>query len=75
VNASLATEESQRIARLSRILTLAKETFEDSDKAARWLQAPNPALEGDRPLDRLHTDVEARSVEKVLGRIAYGVYS
>jgi putative toxin-antitoxin system antitoxin component (TIGR02293 family) len=75
MNASLATEESQRIARLSRILMLAKETFENSDKADRWLRAPNSALEGDRPLDRLHTDVEARSVEKVLGRIAYGVYS
>jgi putative toxin-antitoxin system antitoxin component (TIGR02293 family) len=54
---------------------LAKETFEDSDKADRWLRTPKLALEGDRPLDRLHTDAEAQSVEKVLGRIAHGVYS
>jgi putative toxin-antitoxin system antitoxin component (TIGR02293 family) len=60
---SLATEECQRIARLSRILMLAKETFEDSDKADRWLRTPKLALEGDRPLDRLHTDAEAQSVE------------
>jgi len=30
---------------------------------------------GERPFDRLDTDAGAQSVETVLGRIAYGVFS
>ncbi|HVH86567.1 MAG TPA: MbcA/ParS/Xre antitoxin family protein [Terriglobales bacterium] len=30
---------------------------------------------GERPLDQLDTDMGTRTVEDVLGRIAYGVYS
>jgi len=32
-------------------------------------------LGGERPLDQLDTDVGAREVEDILGRIAYGIYS
>jgi putative toxin-antitoxin system antitoxin component (TIGR02293 family) len=71
----LTAEESDRTVRLARVLALAKETLGDREKAGRWLQTPNRALEGDRPFDRLDTDAGVRSVEQVLGRIAYGVYS
>jgi putative toxin-antitoxin system antitoxin component (TIGR02293 family) len=75
VNALLTAEESDRMVRLARVLALAKETLGDMEKAGRWLQTSNRALEGDRPFDRLDTDAGVRSVEQVLGRIAYGVYS
>jgi putative toxin-antitoxin system antitoxin component (TIGR02293 family) len=75
VNALLTAEESDRMVRLARVLALAKETLGDMEKAGRWLQTSNRALEGDRPFDRLDTDTGVRSVEQVLGRIAYGVYS
>jgi putative toxin-antitoxin system antitoxin component (TIGR02293 family) len=75
VNALLTAEESDRLVRLARVLALAKETLGDMEKAGRWLQTSNRALEGDRPFDRLDTDTGVRSVEQVLGRIAYGVYS
>jgi putative toxin-antitoxin system antitoxin component (TIGR02293 family) len=75
VNALLTAEESDRMVRLARVLALAKETLGDMEKAARWLQTANRALEGDRPFDRLDTDAGVRSVEQILGRIAYGVYS
>jgi putative toxin-antitoxin system antitoxin component (TIGR02293 family) len=74
-NALLTAEESDRMVRLARVLALAKETLGDMQKAGRWLQTANRALEGDRPFDRLDTDTGVRSVEQVLGRIAYGVYS
>lgn len=67
--------ESDPMVRLVRILALARETLGDDDKATRWLEAPNRALEGDRPRDRLDTDAGFRSVVNILGRIAYGVYS
>jgi len=75
INARLTAEESDRMVRLARVLALAKETLGTMDKAGRWLQTPNRALEGERPFDRLDTDAGVRSVEQVLGRIAYGVYS
>ena len=49
--------------------------FGDQEKAIVWLGTPNRALGGDRPLDLLDTDMGARMVEDILGRIAYGVYS
>lgn len=74
-NGRLTAAESDRVVRLARILALAKETLGSMDKAGRWLQTPNRALEGDRPIDRLDTDIGVRSVEQVLGRIEYGLYS
>ncbi len=75
IHARLTAEESDRMVRLARVLALAKETLGDMEKSGRWLQTPNRALEGDRPFDLLDTDAGVRSVEQVLGRISYGVYS
>jgi putative toxin-antitoxin system antitoxin component (TIGR02293 family) len=74
-NSRLTAAESDRVVRLARILAQAKETLGDMEKAGRWLQTSNRALEGDKPIDRLDTDIGARSVEQVLGRIEYGLYS
>jgi len=71
----LSAEESDRTVRLARVLALAKDTLGDMAKASRWLQTPNRALEGDAPFELLDTDAGVQSVETVLGRIAYGVYS
>jgi putative toxin-antitoxin system antitoxin component (TIGR02293 family) len=74
-NRRLTAAESDRVVRLARILALAKETLGSMEKASRWLQTPNRALEGEQPIDRLDTDIGVRSVEQVLGRIEYGLYS
>lgn len=71
----LTAAESDRTVRLARVFAGAVEMIGDQDKAAEWLQTPNRALGGERPLDQLDTDVGARTVEDILGRIAYGVYS
>jgi putative toxin-antitoxin system antitoxin component (TIGR02293 family) len=64
-----------RIVRLARVLALAADTFGDTAKASRWLQTPNRVLQGQTPFELLDTDTGVQSVETVLGRIAYGVYS
>jgi len=74
-NGRLTAAESDRVVRLARVLALAKETLGEMEKASRWLQTSNRALEGDKPIDRLDTDIGVRSVEQVLGRIEYGLYS
>jgi putative toxin-antitoxin system antitoxin component (TIGR02293 family) len=71
----LTAAESDRTVRLARIFAHAVEMIGDQTKAVQWLGTPNRALGGARPMDELDTDVGARSVEDLLGRIAYGVYS
>jgi putative toxin-antitoxin system antitoxin component (TIGR02293 family) len=71
----LSVEESDRTVRLARVVALAKDTLGTAEKASLWLQTPNAVLGGHAPLTMLDTDVGTRSVETVLGRIAWGVYS
>ncbi|MBK9168771.1 MAG: DUF2384 domain-containing protein [Bryobacterales bacterium] len=68
----LARHESDRLYRLARIVALAKRSLGDDNKAIRWLRSPNRALGGSTPLQLIDTEPGARSVENVLGRIAYG---
>lgn len=71
----LSSVESDRTVRLARVLSLASEILGDKMKASRWLQTPNRVLDGQSPFDLLDTDAGVQSVETVLGRIAFGVYS
>lgn len=71
----LRRDESDRLFRLVRIAEQATQVLGSRDKASRWLHASNRALGGQPPLTLLDTDLGARQVEEVLGRIEYGVYS
>jgi putative toxin-antitoxin system antitoxin component (TIGR02293 family) len=68
----LARYESDRLYRLARIVALADEFLGDHQRAIRWLRRPNRALGGISPVEALDTELGARQVENILGRIAYG---
>jgi putative toxin-antitoxin system antitoxin component (TIGR02293 family) len=68
----LARYESDRLYRLARIVALAKHYLGNDETARRWLRRPNRALGGSAPLQLIDTELGARAVENVLGRIAYG---
>ena len=68
----LARYESDRVYRLARIVALAKSSLGGRDPATRWLKRPNRALGGKAPLSVIDTELGARAVENVLGRIAFG---
>ena len=68
----LARYESDRLYRLARIVALAKHYLGNEEAAHRWLKRPNRALGGRTPLALIDTELGARAVENVLGRIAYG---
>jgi putative toxin-antitoxin system antitoxin component (TIGR02293 family) len=68
----LAHSESDRLYRLARISALAKRYLGNQASANRWLKRPNRALGGCAPLQFIDTELGARAVENVLGRIAYG---
>ena len=71
-NGRLARYESDRLYRLARIVALANEFLGDHETAIRWLKRPNRALGGVAPVAALDTELGARQVENILGRIAYG---
>lgn len=71
----LRADESDRLFRLSRIATLAKEILGNREKATRWLHQANRALGNATPLRHMDTELGARQVEDLLLRIAHGVYS
>jgi len=64
---------TRRLSQHSRLT--ATEMIGNADKAAQWLRTPNRALGGEIPIDQLDTDLGAKEIENILGRIAYGVYS
>ena len=71
----LSPDESDKVMRLSRLLEHAKKVFGDVDKARAWLKHPQYGLGGAVPLDYAETEIGAREVDDLLGRIDYGVYS
>jgi len=68
----LAGYGSDRIYRLARIVALANHYIGNGEAATRWLKRTNRALGGATPLESIDTELGARTVEDVLGRIAYG---
>jgi putative toxin-antitoxin system antitoxin component (TIGR02293 family) len=70
----LTAAESDRVARVARVLARAEEAIGDKARARRWLTEPTAALGGHRPLELLDSDLGTGQVERVLGRIEYGVY-
>jgi len=71
----LSPHESDKVVRFSRLLRHALDVFGDLDKARAWLKHPQYGLAGAVPLDYAETEVGAREVDDLLGRIDYGVYS
>ena len=68
----LARYESDRLYRLARLVAIASQYLGDQERARCWLKHPNRALGGIAPLAAIETEVGARQVENILGRIAYG---
>lgn len=72
---TLKASVSERLFRVSALFQKALEVLEDRIEAQRWFTTPKKALGGKTPLEYSETDVGAREVEDLLGRIEYGVYS
>lgn len=72
---TLSPEEGDHVLRLAALLERATRLFEDEADAADWLRSPNVALGGIAPLAFADTELGAREVDDLLGRIEHGVYS
>jgi len=73
-NRPLDPDHSDRLMRFQRLFGIAIELFDGNETYAReWLKRPERALGNLRPIDVAETEAGAREVEKVIGRLEYGV--
>jgi putative toxin-antitoxin system antitoxin component (TIGR02293 family) len=71
----LSHEETDRVVRVARILSLAEEIFASREKALMWLRMPDERLENRTPLKMLTTESGGRLVENMLWQIDEGIYT
>ena len=71
---ALTLDEADALARLRRVVAMARRVLGREEAAQEWLRLPNPALSGEVPIRMARTDLGGREVEAVLGRLEHGVY-
>jgi len=71
----LSPQESDRVMRFWKLIRQAVKLFGSIDRARAWLKHPQFGLGGAVPLDFAKTEIGAREVEDLLGRIEFSVYS
>ena len=72
----LPPEEADRLVRASRVFERTADLFEgDAAAATQWLRTPQPGLGNRKPLELASTDIGAREVEDLIGRLEHGVFS
>ena len=75
IQGKIDKEESEKLVRYQRLLKKAEGVFGDAKGAREWLTNNQAGLGNAVPLEFAKTEIGAREVENLLGRIEYGVYS
>jgi putative toxin-antitoxin system antitoxin component (TIGR02293 family) len=70
----LTVEESDRVLRAIRVLSLAESVYGSRERALAWLRKPHARLDGRAPLSLLKTDTGSRIVEELLVQIDEGMF-
>ena len=68
-------EESERLYRIQRLLRKAVDVFGDLEMARKWLKDKAYGLGDVSPLEFAKTEIGAREVENLLGRLEHGIFS
>ena len=72
----LTADESEKLLRLSAVFEKTLELFEgDRAGALEWLSSPKAEFENEPPIEYARTEVGAREVENLIGRLEHGVFS
>ncbi|MFZ0612110.1 MAG: antitoxin Xre/MbcA/ParS toxin-binding domain-containing protein [Desulfobacterales bacterium] len=71
----LTPQESERVYRVTNVFNCAVTVFGGAVPASSWMREPLVALAGRTPLDYCGTEIGAREVEDILGRIQHGDFS
>ena len=70
----LTVEESDRVLRVIRVLSLTESIYGSRERALNWLRKPHPRLDERTPLSLLKTDTGSRIVEELLIQIDEGMF-
>ena len=68
-------EESERLLRRQRLFEKARGVFNSAELAKKWLKQDAYGLGDIPPLEYAATEIGAREVEDLLGRMEHGVFS
>lgn len=72
----LSPHESERLLRMARLFDQTLSLFGgDREAAVNWLRTPKKALRNQSPFHFARTEIGAREVENLIGRIEHGVFS
>ena len=72
----LLSDESDRVVRFANLKDAAVDLMQGDDMAAiAWLKTPLDILSGETPLEHATTELGARDVEDLIGRLRHGVFS
>jgi putative toxin-antitoxin system antitoxin component (TIGR02293 family) len=71
----LQPQESERVLRVGALFDMAAQALGGAESARRWFTTPNQALGGKPPLAYCDTELGAREVEDLLGRLEHGVFA
>jgi putative toxin-antitoxin system antitoxin component (TIGR02293 family) len=72
----LSPDESERLLRIAKLFEESLSLFEgDREAAVNWLRTPKKALRNQSPFHFARTEIGAREVENLIGRIEHGVFS
>ena len=72
---TLDRAESDRLVRYARLMSHATAALGGIEGARSWMIAPAIAFNGECPLDYADTEIGAREVDALLGRLEHGVFS
>ncbi|WP_341501318.1 antitoxin Xre/MbcA/ParS toxin-binding domain-containing protein [Gallaecimonas sp. GXIMD4217] len=72
----LHVDESDRVVRYARLKDAAVQLMHgDNEAAVQWLHTPQQLLQNETPIQHATTEVGAREVEDLIGRLRHGVFS
>jgi len=74
-NETLNIDESDRLARVTRLYDLTVRVFGNPDKARRWLTRPKERFDGRTPVSLMRSEAGGRGVEEVLYQIDEGMFA
>lgn len=69
----LSRDQSERLERLVRVISMAEDLWEDPSPARIFLTQAHPELGGASPIELAESELGAREVEELLNRIRFGL--
>lgn len=68
----LSVEESQKAERIARVFSFALEVWGEEEKAREFMKKSHPMLDDRTPFEASLSELGARQVEQLLGRLMFG---